>query len=219
MTTAQTSASKKSSRVTSTVLRPSQSAAFATAIQQLRGIEAGFELEADVPPGERRAIGRKLRNVPDAVLEGVAALAAEHGGKLADVPLSADLVRETIARAAASAALVRALRTFAMRVENDAMARKGAVVDQVSAVLATLDGYIRTPGGAELAAAHRDLRGILRTAHPRRRAKPAPKPPVPSPQALDETDARSSARSPSRAGRLFLCDSGAHFCVWRAVRL
>jgi hypothetical protein len=184
MTTAHASAPKKSSRSTSTVLRASQSAAFASAIQALRGIEASFDLATDISPDRRQTLARKVRYMPDAVLEGVAAVAAEHGGKLADVPLSADLVRETIARSAASASLVRALRAFAIRIENDAMARKGEVVDQVSAVLATLDGFVRTPYGAELAAAHRDLRAVLRSAHARRRARPVMKPPAVTPQTL-----------------------------------
>ena len=183
MTTAHASSSK-SSRSTSTVLRPSQSAAFATAIQALRGIEASFELVSDVSPDRRQSLLRKVHHMPDAVLEGVASVAAEHGGKLADVPLSADLVRDTIARSAASASLVRALRAFATRIESDSLERKGEVVDQVGAMLATLDGFVRTAPGAHLAAAHRELRAVLRAAHPRRRRQPATKAMAAMPHAL-----------------------------------
>jgi hypothetical protein len=158
----------------------SAAASYTAVIHTLLAVEADLDLRPDAGPKVRHTVRRRLLSVPDSVVEGVATLAETHGGALAGISLEAPRARDAMARFTAAETLARALRNFATRVESDAVERKGEVVAEVTAILTALDGFVKTPAGATLAAPLRDLRSVVRTRRSKRAKTVAPSPGAPT---------------------------------------
>jgi hypothetical protein len=200
----------RSSSKPAVVVRDETVSTYTTVIQNLQTVEAGLDLVADVGSKKRETVRRKLRRLSDPVLQGVATLAETNGGALAGITVNPTDVRTVVTRFTTSETLVRALRNFATRVDNDAVVRKGEVAEQVAAILSALSGYVKTPAGAQFTAPLRDLRALMRTKRSKAAATPQPSAPVaPKGGATTlETEDREGARRlvPRGTGRWrFVC--------------
>lgn len=162
-------------------LRPSQAHFFAERTAQLKRIEDGLTLGADLTPKERTVARKILADVPDALVEGVAELASRSEARVAGVPFEPNDARATIAYAAASRAFVRALRRLARRVEDTVLERQRVVAVQTRAALRSLQALGMLPGNGDAATAAADLAQLKR--RPRASKKPSSAPVAEAPKA------------------------------------
>ena len=150
--------------------RTSQSFVMAEKIAVVATLRDSLHLGDNLSPAERSKARDTTRATPDALIEGVAALAAEHGGQILGLTFPSDLARETVAYAAAVAPLINALRDLALQLENDTLRRREPIAKQALAAYNVIRTVKDTPQGRALLNQYSMLRATRRTTRPRRSA-------------------------------------------------
>ena len=159
--------------------RVSQSHKAQQAIAKLRALEATFELPDAVPNDRRRVTYLRSKRHTATVLESIATLASQHGGKVVGVEVDPNDIRETLAYAAAMEPLAVACEQLARRIRDHVLQKRALSAVRVSAALAALESM----GRLDEAGLNTDLLTV-RAAKPRRRKKTGSvvaQPAVPSP--------------------------------------
>ena len=148
--------------------RTSQSYVMAEKIAVVATLRESLHLGDNLLPAERTKARDTTRNTPDALIEGVAAIAAEHGGQILGLTFPSDLARETVAYAAAVAPLINALRDLALQLENDTLRRREPIAKQALAAYNVIRSVKDTPQGRALLNQYSMLRATRRASRPRR---------------------------------------------------
>lgn len=156
-------------------MRKSQSALAARVVAELEAIESALHLSSSLSSTERRTLTAPSNRVTDATIEAMADTAARHDGVVAGLAFDGEAARETIARIAASATIVRAAERIAQRLRDQMLRERGAIAAAVLTRYTMLQRYTEQPEGADFRDDAETLRALMkaRQAPTKRRGKSA----------------------------------------------
>lgn len=160
-------ASKSKDTTLARGIRVSQSFVFRERTAQLESLAAELGLSPALGLSDRTRLARQAAMATDPELEAIAAMADKHGGSLAGIALDADLVRETIAYAAASLTFEHALEQLLKACGDERLRRRARVAVPASAIRRAVNVIAGTALGRGL----EDDAAHLRSLQPRRRRK------------------------------------------------